>query len=94
MRFQGFLVRDDDSEMDSWKGETERKNCICESFLNAQPLNLPFESGGMELDITLDMCIRGWVTARRSDSERKERVGGGAEGGVGEDVADEMEALA
>lgn len=41
-------------------GEREREaNYKCESFSQHGLLNLPFESGEMELDITLDMSIRG-----------------------------------
>lgn len=73
---RGCLEIDDDCEMDlkerQKKKERQReRNYKCESFHSTRPLNLPFESGEMELDITLDVCIRGWVAARRPDLGRK-----------------------
>lgn len=55
--------------MDSGKKKKKKKK----AFTQRTALNLPFESGEMELDITLDMCISGWVKARRSDLTRKKR---------------------
>lgn len=55
--------------MDSGKKKRKKR-----AFAQCTALNLPFESGEMELDITLDMCISGWVKARRSDLTRKKDV--------------------
>lgn len=72
--------RESERERNRERERERQRNYKCKSFSSTRPLNLPFESGEMELDITLDMCIRGWVTARRSDLGRKREmveVGGG-----------------